>query len=143
MFTDLKFYKTFVFIGLVTFLTLSCGGGGSDEDDPYIPPVIPPVDTTVITPTDLSLNITIVGVDADNPNGDGSGKIQFLLLHKCRFVALNPLCGRDFLHEFTDQGNRNWGGLLKSNTAFTHIGFFACFLGVFRFKPCQHCRIRI
>jgi len=76
MFSYIKSNKVLLVLSFSLTLLFSCGGGGSDEDDPYIPPVIPPVDTTVITPSDLSLNITIVGVDADNPNGDGSGKIQ-------------------------------------------------------------------
>jgi len=76
MFSYFKSNKFLLALSFSLTLLFSCGGGGSDEDDPYIPPVIPPVDTTVITPTNLSLNITIVGADANNPNGDGSGTIQ-------------------------------------------------------------------
>jgi len=52
-------------------LLISCGGGGGD-DDPYVPPIEP----EVITPSNLSLLITVVGVDTDNPNGDGTGAVQ-------------------------------------------------------------------
>ncbi|MEZ4809415.1 MAG: family 16 glycosylhydrolase [Allomuricauda sp.] len=47
------------FISLI--LALSCSSGGSESAD---------------VPTDLVLNVTIVGSDASNPNGDGSGVVQ-------------------------------------------------------------------
>lgn len=54
---------------LLVCLVLSCSSGGSDDDIV----VTPPLD---IIPSNLSLNIEIVGADASNPNGDGSGAIQ-------------------------------------------------------------------
>lgn len=53
---------------LLVFLIFSCSSGGSDDD----PVIEPPQD---IIPSNLVLNIEIVGADASNPNGDGSGKI--------------------------------------------------------------------
>ena len=54
---------------LLVCLVLSCSSGGSDDD----PVVTPPLD---IIPSNLVLNIEIVGADVSNPNGDGSGVIQ-------------------------------------------------------------------
>jgi beta-glucanase (GH16 family) len=51
-------------------LLISCSGGGG-SDTPYVPPV-----QQDIIPTNLNLTINIVGVDANNPNGDGSGIIE-------------------------------------------------------------------
>jgi len=56
-----------VILSLV-FLVFSCSSGGSNND----PVVKPPQD---IIPSNLVLNVDIVGADALNPNGDGSGKI--------------------------------------------------------------------
>ena len=70
MFTTFKFNKIILSVGLFSILLLSCGGGGSD-DNPYTPP-----EPTVITPSNLTLSITIVGTDVNNPNGDGTGFIQ-------------------------------------------------------------------
>ena len=81
MFSYLKSSRNlFVIIFLFTLL-FSCGGGESNEDDPYVPPV----DNTVITPSDIILNVTIVGADTNNPNGNGSGTIQ------CSVVATNAV----------------------------------------------------
>lgn len=46
---------------MTLILFLSCGGGDSDADN---------------VPTNLVMNITIVGSDTSNPNGDGSGVVQ-------------------------------------------------------------------
>lgn len=58
-------------LSLIWFLLLfvSCNGGDIDGPDT-------PDDPEVIIPSNLTLNITVVGTDADNPNGDGSGLIQ-------------------------------------------------------------------
>jgi len=72
MFSCLKSNRILLVVSFVLTLLFSCGGGGTDEDDPYVPPIY----TTVINPSNLTLNITIVGADATNPNGDGSGLIQ-------------------------------------------------------------------
>lgn len=64
--------KKLMFLWLLVINTfISCGGGGGN--DPVIPPDPDPVE---IIPSNLVLNITVVGTDAANPNGDGSGTIQ-------------------------------------------------------------------
>lgn len=67
----LKFYKAFLIVSFVSLCLVSCGGGGGDDDDPYVPPT-----PTEIIPSNLTLDITIVGKDATNTNGDGSGTIK-------------------------------------------------------------------
>jgi len=62
--------------GVLLFLLFSCGGGGSDN-----PPG--PIEPEVIIPSNLTFTIEIVGADANNPNGDGSGLI------KCSATATN------------------------------------------------------
>lgn len=54
---------------LLFFLFVSCTK--TNGDDPDIPD-----EPEVIIPSNVSLNITVVGVDTNNPNGDGSGVIQ-------------------------------------------------------------------
>ena len=49
-------------------MVFSCTSGGSDDNSVIEPP-------QDIIPSNLVLNIDIVGSDASNPNGDGSGKI--------------------------------------------------------------------
>ena len=56
-------------LGLIMMFLLSCGGGG--EDGPNGGPE--PED---IIPSDLTLDITLIGSDADNLHGDGSGTIK-------------------------------------------------------------------
>ncbi len=52
---------------LLIVLVFSCSSGGSDDDV-----VKPPQD---IIPSNLVLNVEIVGANMSNPNGDGSGNI--------------------------------------------------------------------
>lgn len=61
------YFLTFLFLGLF----YSCGGSNSGDD-----PIINPPEPVDIIPTNLVLNINIVGADQNNPNGDGSGVIQ-------------------------------------------------------------------
>lgn len=53
---------------LLVFLVFACSDGGDDND----PVVNPPQD---IIPSNLVLNIEIIGANTSNPNGDGSGKV--------------------------------------------------------------------
>ena len=53
---------------LTLMLVVSCGGSGSDDDDEVI----------VQGPSNLTIEANIKGVDASNPNGDGSGEVQFV-----------------------------------------------------------------
>lgn len=74
MLKNLKFYKPLMFIGFIYFFSISCGG----SDDPM--GSITPPEPEVILPSDLSLSITIIGNDENNPNGDGSGVIECIAL---------------------------------------------------------------
>ena len=55
-------FISLIIISLTLFL--SCGGSGSDED-------------LNLTPTNLTIEATLVGANTANPNGDGSGKVIF------------------------------------------------------------------
>ncbi|MEJ2113982.1 MAG: glycoside hydrolase family 16 protein [Flavobacteriaceae bacterium] len=68
MFKKLKHIYLFLLVGLLSVIVLSCSGEG--DDSPNIPP---PQD---IIPTNLTLNIEIIGADSSNPNGDGSGVVR-------------------------------------------------------------------
>lgn len=70
MFSSFKIQRIFLSLSLFSILIFSCGGN-EGEDEPYTPP-----EPTVITPSNLTLSITIVGADDNNPNGDGTGVIQ-------------------------------------------------------------------
>ena len=67
----IKYYKPFAILGLVLIVFFSCGGGG--DDDPFTPT---PPESEKNIPTNLTLDITIVGADAINTNGDGKGVIK-------------------------------------------------------------------
>jgi len=54
---------------LLFFVFVSCAKPNADDPDPIDEP-------EVIIPSNLTLSITIVGADVNNPNGDGSGLIQ-------------------------------------------------------------------
>ncbi len=47
-------------------ILVSCGGGSSDQNDEL-----------TLTPSNLTVNAEIVGASASNPNGDGSGIVNF------------------------------------------------------------------
>lgn len=63
-FRFISIYKLLLFC-----LVFSCSGGGSD-DDPTV--ILPPE----VIPSNIALNVDIVGSDASNPNGNGSGMIN-------------------------------------------------------------------
>lgn len=68
VFKSLKLSNLF-FISLLACFLFSCGG--EEEVEPPTPPT-----PTVITPSNLSLAISITGLDNNHPYGDGSGQIQ-------------------------------------------------------------------
>ncbi len=56
---------------IISIIFISCSGGISDEN---LGPDDPPKE---IIPSNLSLSVNIVGLDSNNPNGDGSGIVKF------------------------------------------------------------------
>jgi len=50
------------------FTFVACSSGGSSDDGPP--------DTNEIVPSNIVLNVEIVGADSANPNGDGSGQVN-------------------------------------------------------------------
>ena len=67
----LKFYKPFLILSLALIVLFSCGSNG--DEDTFTPE---PPETAQIIPTSLTFDITIIGADSNNPNGDGSGVIK-------------------------------------------------------------------
>lgn len=62
-----RFFTKLSFIWFLLFFVSCTPKNVEEPDDP---------DPVVITPSNLSLSITVVGTDANHPNGDGSGLIQ-------------------------------------------------------------------
>lgn len=57
-------------MGILVFMLsifIGCGGSSDDSDDELLK-----------APTNLEIEAIIKGVDASNPNGDGSGEVQFI-----------------------------------------------------------------
>lgn len=68
-----KSCKSAYILGVFLLIIVSCGSGSNDDDGfDYSG-----TEVEDIIPTDLTLAITIVGSDTDNPNGDGTGVVQF------------------------------------------------------------------
>jgi len=70
MFSYLEINKMFLGAGMVLTILLSCGGNTVGDKS-----IIQPEEQEKIIPTNLSLSISIVGEDANYPNGDGTGVI--------------------------------------------------------------------
>jgi beta-glucanase (GH16 family) len=77
MFKKLNFFML-VITSVFCAIMLACSGGGDDA----ITPAPEPQD---IIPTNLALTIDVVGMDANNPNGDGTGVV------KCLATATNAV----------------------------------------------------
>lgn len=65
-----KTLRAFKALMLVFVLLIACSSGNSDDD-------FEPNEPVVITPSNLGVSVTIMGVDNNHPNGDGSGIVQF------------------------------------------------------------------
>lgn len=110
MVTYIKKYSLFKIATISLLLLISCGGG-SDEDS-YQPPSTP----EIITPSNLELSITIVGSDATNPNGNGSGKIACVataddaIKYEFTFLNNNIVQSTDGTENYTylDKGTNNF-----------------------------------
>ena len=63
-----KYHNSLILLGLGCLLLFSCEGGTDDIHSPTPEP-------EKITPSNLTLDISIVGSDNTNPYGDGSGEI--------------------------------------------------------------------
>ena len=59
-------YNLFLFVIII----FSCSGESTDD-------ATDPSDPDKIIPSNLTLSVEIVGLDSDNPNGDGSGVVRF------------------------------------------------------------------
>ena len=59
-------YNLFLFV----FIIFSCSGESTDD-------ATDPSDPDKVIPSNLTLSIEIVGLDSDNPSGDGSGVVKF------------------------------------------------------------------
>ena len=64
--TLLKIFIT----SLTIFVSVSCEIDSFAEDDEYS-------FGDITAPTNVQISASIVGVDTDNPNGDGSGEVNF------------------------------------------------------------------
>ena len=69
--TQLRTNILFFIPSLLLVLMFSCGGSGMDDDT-----ILPPDVNEKIVPSNLTLEISIIGVDVENPNGDGSGRVE-------------------------------------------------------------------
>jgi len=98
------------FIGVLFILLLSCSGSGNDGTTQ------PPIDPEVITPTNLSFTVDIIGTDSNNPNGDGSGTIQInASAIDAASYSFRPGTGAEisnssgvFEHTYTEEGVSNY-----------------------------------
>lgn len=64
-------YTKLYFTSIICFLMftfVACSSGGSSDDGPP--------DTNEIIPSNIVLDVEIVGADSANPNGDGSGQVN-------------------------------------------------------------------
>lgn len=64
-------YSKLLFSAIICFIAIafvSCSSGGSDDDSP-------PINNDII-PSNIVLDIEVVGADSSNPNGDGSGVVN-------------------------------------------------------------------
>ena len=55
---------------IASMFILGCSSGGSDDE------TVEPINNDII-PTNLSLSINLIGSDTTNPNGDGTGQVNF------------------------------------------------------------------
>lgn len=65
-------YLKAIVLALSFLSTYACSSGGGDGDGDTNP-----TNPVVIMPSNLGVEVTIVGIDNNNPNGDGSGVVQF------------------------------------------------------------------
>ncbi len=94
------------FIGILLLFSLSCSGGENDD------PIIPQIDPEVITPSNLTFSVDIIGTDVNNPNGNGSGVIQIIAsATDAVSYGFRPGTGAevinssgDFEHTYTESG---------------------------------------
>ncbi|MDU8885661.1 glycoside hydrolase family 16 protein [Yeosuana sp. MJ-SS3] len=78
MFKKIEHITQLLVFGLFSVIMLSCSDGGDDSPD------IPPGPQEII-PSNLILNVEIIGADANNPNGNGSGQVR------CTATATNAV----------------------------------------------------
>lgn len=94
---------------IVVIILSSCTSGGGDDGPDK------PIDPKVILPTNIFLEVDIIGVDTNNPNGDGSGLVKFTVSAKDAIsYAFRPGTGAEvinetgkFEHTYTESGLNN------------------------------------
>ncbi|WP_046745373.1 glycoside hydrolase family 16 protein [Kordia zhangzhouensis] len=91
---------TYIFISLLSvfLLTVSC-----QDDDPTV--------GDLLTPTNLQVTATIVGQDANNPNGDGSGVVNF-----------NASADDTITYRFVYEGNEQTNPTGTATFTFSNLG---------------------
>jgi len=100
---------------LVIFLAFSCSSGGNDDTV-----VNPPQD---IIPSNLVLNIEIVGANASNPNGDGSGQV---------IVTASATNAARYVFKFGNDEVQNTSG--NANYTFVNQGINDYLVSVFAYS---------
>ncbi|WP_081897792.1 glycoside hydrolase family 16 protein [Flavobacterium sp. 83] len=100
-----RFSKVLFFIALANFFMLfSCSGSTNDGSE------------AVITPSNLAISATVVGVSAQNPNGNGTGTVNFSLsaTNATSYKILlgngetKELTSGDFTYTYTTSGTNTY-----------------------------------
>lgn len=120
MYKKLK-YSISIIVSVFCVLVVSCSSGGDDS----ITPAPEPQD---IIPTNLTLTIDIVGADANNPYGDGTGVVA------CTATATNAVKYGFKFGENTEQESTT--GIIQH--AFTTSGTNSYLISVFAYSSTGH-----
>lgn len=100
-----KLIKKTGFLIALLFVFQACSSGNDGGDD-----------TPVVTgPSNLSVQVEVVGKTADKPDGDGSGKVKLTITatNATSFKVLidnqlKDITAGDFVYEFTASGTKNY-----------------------------------
>ncbi len=101
-------FKIILFFGLLLFSFISCSGdsGGSGGGT-----------TTATKPSNLLVSAVIVGINAQNPNGDGSGTVNFSL-SALNATSYKVVLGNGDTKEITD-GNFTYAYTASGTNTYT------------------------
>ncbi|SHF86780.1 MULTISPECIES: glycoside hydrolase family 16 protein [Flavobacterium] len=104
--------------GILAFMLLlifqSCSGGNDSSDDTPVNPA----------PSNLSVQVEVVGKTAANPNGDGSGKVN-LKINAANAISykvlidnqLKEITSGDFSYTFTASGTKTYSIIVSAYNA--------------------------